>query len=92
MRGVRQVMTPREREQWTRLTRHCAALLRMQLIRKLTVSLAMPYYDNKFGDEPENFVVPKLDMVATAERRDGPVTLQFQSPLLRPAGSSQKGP
>ena len=52
-------------------------------ITKLTVSFAMPYYDNKFGDEPENFVVPKVDMVATAERPDGPVTFQFQAPMLR---------
>jgi len=52
---------------------------------KLTVTFAMPYYDSKFGDEPADFVVPKLDMVATADSPEGPVTFQFQAPLLRRA-------
>ena len=53
-------------------------------IAKVTITFAMPYYENKFGDEPADFVVPKLDMVATADSVEGPVTFRFQAPLLRP--------
>jgi len=58
-------------------------------ITKLTINYGMPYYDSKFGDEPEAFVAPKVDLVGIAERLSGPITIQLQVPILRPSAPAR---
>jgi hypothetical protein len=52
-------------------------------ITRLTITYAAPYYATKFGDEPEDYVAPRVDMVAVADRPGGPVAIQLNVPILR---------
>ncbi|HZR20018.1 MAG TPA: hypothetical protein VFE51_22225 [Verrucomicrobiae bacterium] len=56
------------------------------LIRKLTITYAVPFYATRFGEEPENFVSPKVDIIAIVENSKGQAPVQFQAAILRPGG------
>ncbi len=53
-------------------------------IRKLTINYASLFYAASFGDEREDFVSPKLDMVVTVDTPKGSTPVQFQGPIFKP--------
>jgi hypothetical protein len=55
-------------------------------IRKLTINYASPFYAASFGDEREDFVSAKLDMIVTVDATKGSAPVQFQAPIFKPGG------
>jgi hypothetical protein len=53
-------------------------------VKKITVNQALPYYDSKFGDEPEDFVSPKVDLIAVVDGGLGTKTVIITCPILSP--------
>jgi hypothetical protein len=60
-------------------------------VRKITINQALPYYNSKFGNEPEDFVSPKVDLVVVVDNGQGTKTVIITCPILspEPAGSSR---
>jgi hypothetical protein len=52
-------------------------------ITTVTINYAAPFYADSFGDEREDFVSPKVDIIAVVQRPDSAVTVQFQARILK---------
>jgi hypothetical protein len=55
-------------------------------IRMLTINYASPFYAANFGDQREDFISPKLDIIVTVENPKGSAPVQFQAPIFKSGG------
>jgi hypothetical protein len=81
---LHQCASPEEIVQWLKSGRIAlpASVGSAWRIRTITIQKAVPLYDGKYGDEPQDFVSPYLGIEAVVNSGSNSIPVQFKAPIF----------